>query len=488
MAVDTLTTSISNAVRELLAPTVETTSKELSRIWRKLVTTNRGVGMDMVGRDWKVKKVFRTGLGGAFRFGQLGAKNMLTDDTITQFGVYGDNAITVFPGLNETTTPGYVQSTITLVQGEGNLHIPLTLKRAAALGAMIGEPVQAVIQSTAERVAQTRINAFLIEDGSGLLGTFTVGGTAFTINGDGDTVTLDAGQSAIQRFEDGTQVDIFDSTTNTKMNTSGPVLCGRVNPLGDDFKLFQFEGTTALLASTQYDLVIWDSGRVSEGTDAADLPTSLSEIVVATGTLYNIDLDKYPKRRGYVISNGGAAMDEITLFKIAARNRHGRAMPDMIDTYVASEGVWASYIESSDVLYTAERNGATIRVNDGVEEQMFFSSFGRRYELLADDHITAGTIYGIKVRDDNFKVYVPPRIPGSTANSMFEGGIEFLGNLLGWTDIFGGAKATGGTADDGKTTDMLEAPFLMPYEIAPDVWGGQKITAVSEAYSALQAL
>ncbi|KKN57164.1 hypothetical protein LCGC14_0564920 [marine sediment metagenome] len=488
MAVDTLTTSVSDSVRELLAPTVEVMGHDISAIWRKLVTTNRGVGMDMVGRDWKVKKVFRTGLAGAFGFEQLGAKAMLTDNTVTQFGVYGDNAITVFQGLDESTTPGYVQSTITLVQGKGIVHVPLTLKRAAALGAMIGEPLQAVIEGTANRVAQTRVNAFLAEDGSGLIGTFTVGGSDITINGDGDTVTLDSGQSAIQRFEDGQTIDLFRSSDDVKMNTGGPVFVGRVNPLGNDFQLFQFSGSTTLATTIQYDLVVRSAGRTSGSATASDLPTALSSLVVATGTLFGIDLDKYPKRRGYVVSNAGAAMDEPTLFKIAARNRHGSAHPDTIDTYVASEGVWAAYVENQDVLYTAERNGSLVNVNDGVNEAMFFNSYGRRYELLADNYITDGTIYGIKTRDQNFKIYVPPALPGAQSLGMFDGGVEFIGNLLGWSDIFGGAKATGGTSDDGKTTDMLEAPFLLPYQIAPDIWGGQKITNVLTAYSALQGL
>ncbi len=357
-------------------------------------------------------------------------------------------------------------------------------------------------------------------------------------------VTLIGG--SIRRFFDGMPLDIilWDKSADTLYwinchNAAGtivqestvPFYCQQVDSLANTMQIVNITGKirSLLTTSTATDIpdvaagdrafliphkalmgLSWANstslqtcGIIVVGADTSyhsNMPVGVERILKSSGTLYGsgfgaatsttagIDLTRHPEFKTYEVSVG-AALDEGTLIRLAARLEHARGSYAAPDSFYCSEGVFASLVDNLDVVHQMERNGKAINVELGVDEGAMFRAFGRVYALKTDSFLGVGKLYGVVQRNNNWKRYVPPKCPGTQTHAGFDGGVEFVvPALTGGNSIFQGVKTTGTSpaypSAAGQTTDMLEAPFWMLYQIVPDVLPGLKLTDITEDYGA----
>lgn len=510
----TITAAIGRMLAESLVPKVDTIIGDLDDLMSEIVPAKGGRFNPYVGRSWEVNWTFRVGNAGATAWGPVGGPDMLTTpNSGTTVGVpndyqqYGD--VSFWPGLSEGTAQAYMTRNIALKKLLFSMFAPLEIIRAGNLGLAIGEPMEHTLEASARKLALQRINAFYSVKGNsqtirGRVGQFTTGATPTIVPGTNLTITLldatgsgETGTSG-RRFEPGEAFDLYVSNSNTRVN-SVPVFVSTPNPLTGTSAPFQ--GTIQLsittgsitLANTTYDLVLRNSGRES-GTN--NLPTCLDETFLDPAgsagptSIYGVSSANFPQF-GSLIRDVNSSLDEQKLMKYIARIQHARAGMWDIDTLVSTPGVWARLFQDTMVLPAVasatatgpsvyQRNGAVVTYKGGVADAPSFSFGGKNYKFLANSWVPAGTLYGMKLRN-NWQRVTPPKLPGSGKHGNF-GELEFIAPLWsGNSNIFYPLSQVGG-ANAGALTNMLWAPGEMHYELIPDQLQGLKLTRLTEFY------
>lgn len=496
-------------IRETLTPRIDYYTKELSPWFKTVFPSSKNVVKADWGRDWLVKKTFRTGLAGAFQFGSMtpGTAYLATGDTAApNFNIYGESSQSVWQTPNQATSPGFFNWQIGLTKGIGNMYIPAELRRVAATGAAIGDEFSANIDATAENVALNVCNAFFAETHTisgkqvpGILATIAtttggVFGAGAWASGTAKTA-IPILSGSIRRFADGLQVDLWydNDGTLTKINTGGPVFVNVTDDLADTIGLVNMgsgdsgssyaitiptSGTTVYI--TPHMAYAATSYVLASVQPYPNLPFGIERVLINSGSLYGtagtggIDLSRHPVFKSYLI-NVGASLDEMELMRYIARWQRSRSTLFHPDTFVCSEGVFVGYVANGlEGVYNYERNAQALTIKGGVKDvggsAMSFDAFGKTYFIKTDPFIGKGKMYGTVTRNQNWKRYVPPRLTNTRTHEVFDAGVEFVVPLLnpGANDIFQGVKQ----AATAATTDMLEAPFNYPYQIVPDILPG----------------
>ena len=511
--------------QETLSPQVDQFILGISPFFRRVFRDSRNVFRDPdMGEGWKVRKIFQTGLGGAFEYQGMTTNALLstTDTGAPMFNVYGNTSQHVWPGADVSGAPGYFRWLVTLGMGLGNMHMPLELLRHAELPAksVMADQFTNIIKATARTVAYGVVNPFFAESATsplgllptlfGILSNFAIANNgATTINGVNLTLNvrqvsvqllLSAGGS-VRRLTDGMRVDLWWDNAGvwTLLNTTGPLFLTHVDPLSHTFRLVNM-GTAAqvFVAATTYRVTphrAYGDAVVIPTSVRPFLPMGLERFLISTGTLFgsslgatdSINLANAPFFRSYLQGPIGAALDENVLRRIVARVAHSRDNTLQIDTLLGSEGLWSAYADNLDGMYTIERNGRLLDIKAGLvtpEDDgtfMFFNAFGQKWRCMWDPWPAAGTLYGLKTNDRNFKMMVPPRMPGSTTRGEFDQGVEFV-----WKVLSGSNGIFAPVFDNmGNLTNMVQAPFYYPFEFVPDVIPGLKITGLTEDYAPL---
>ena len=148
----TISSTISNVVQEVLTRKIDTLMLRVSPFFRNVFRDSRGVENDpRIGRDWKIIRTFTLGLSGATEFAAMAGADIADVGSAVGYKAYSN--VETWPGLPESTAPAYVQRTILLKKMKINMHVPLTLMRAALMGASIGDQVERTVDTTALRVA-----------------------------------------------------------------------------------------------------------------------------------------------------------------------------------------------------------------------------------------------------------------------------------------------------------------------------------------------
>lgn len=509
--------SLTPVTQETLTPQVDENILKISRFFRRIFRDSSGVFRDKyMGEGWKVRKTFQTGTAGAFEYQPMSQAAYLTaqDTGNPNFQVYGTTAQRTFPGADVSGAPAYFNWLLTLNSGLGNMHMPLELLRHAELNAALIDQFANIIKATARTVAYGIVNPFFAESVNaaagnahalnGVLGKFactaTINGTNLVLASKGVSVaqTLGAGGS-IRRITDGMRVELWENATSTSawtlLNTAGPLFVTHTDTLANTFKLVNVSDSavTFTASRTYYILPYKAYGTTTSFTTATwpYLPMSLERLLISTGYLYGsdaagtgaINVDNAPWFKSYVQSVG-SALDENTLRRYVARMAHARDNTMQIDTLLASEGVWSGYADNIDGIYTFDRNGQNLNIKGGMSNGsddgtfMYFEAFGQRWRCMWDPWPAAGTLYGLKTDDRNFKMMVPPRLPRAGSNTQFDSGVEFV-----WPAVSGTSSIFGPTYNTaGALTDMVQAPFYYPFEFVPDVIPGMKLTGITESY------
>lgn len=465
----------------------------------------------------------------------------LAATTSINSNIYGASAGTTWPGAGFSTAPAYWQYRLSFVRMKGNMHFPAEIRRIDNLNSMVGNQYAAIIESTAQQMAFQLCNAFWADTATvtradaatatvcGVLGTLTVGGGAGQFaDSDWASGTARTGLAlttgSVRRFEDGMRVSLYCwDTTDDKLvqmdygtdagAATGPVFVTLTNSLGDTIGLVNQSGRTITAAThiygttiyitlpnaipvaglhgTHYNTVELTSGVTAQG----NLPWGINTVMKNSGYLYGtvlstglvsddgLSLTQHPRFKSYN-QTVSAALDESLLLQYASRWQHARGQMFAVDEFWTTEGVFGGYVEGIDGLYTYERNGSRLNAQGGVtgggendEAVMTFAAYGKVYKIRTDPFISAGKLYGVVTRNNNWKKYVPPRLPGVKGYDGFDNSIEFIVPMLtGSSEIFQGIKTSA-----GATTDVLEAPFNYLYQTAADIAPGIVLSSITES-------
>lgn len=522
-------TMLNNAVEQTLTPTVDYAMSMTSKAFRRIGMDSSSVDFSPVyGQGWLVTKIFSTGKAGAFQWGPMNkaANNLIAGDgTNINFNVLGASTQDTWPSADVTTSPAYYQWQCTLGKAKGNIILNAEMLRTNELTAAKMDILSDTIKTAAEKVAHHVCSSFFCETEtftttSGHVGTLegcVLAQVEYTSSLSVAAYTADSARTlstgSIRRFQESMECDLLiaDASTDTLIRVnaaSTPVFVSIVDGLANTVLIVNGSGSTIshtygagdkmfLIPHKALDNQGWSATTAgatltlgASTTYYPQMPFNLERILKGSGTILGygttsltsgIDLARFPRYRSYVQVASGP-LDERSLFDWAARLERARGLEYAPDEFWTSEGVLSGLTDNLDGYYTWDRNGETVKANLGFDDTIRFSAFGKTFSILGESYVGQGKLYGVITRNKNWKRHVPPRVPGSTSGRGFDRGIEFIVPLVnpGTNDIWQGVKSSG-----GATTDQLECPFWLPYNIVPDNTCGMKVSNLTESIGAV---
>lgn len=456
---------------------------------KKLVESNMGVTRDGLGRGWQKIQVFKTGLGGAASWRSVAGPaptvpNSSTDSALgdtLQFAIYGTPQ--TFPPATEHTVPAYVQKSCTLKEMYGSFTVPLEILRLDQLSTNMANQYAAIVDGAAKRVALREILAYWATSNGGYISLTASGTRSLTPTSAAGTPTTFTAADGLSyydclRIQAGETVDIFrnSSGTWTQLNaTNQPVFVLHSDPVARQLTVLAAGGSDVTI-STGYVIEFHprSSSTLDSGSVVTSQPTPLESVIVNSGSPYGLSLTNYPYFKSVIASVDGP-LTETILNRYVALAMHSKAMADRPDSLVTTPGVKANYIASLDYSGRREARRTPIRINDGIAEGWDYTYDGTNMSVDCSNFCPAGTLYGLKMREGNWKKIVPPKIPGHGTESKFGDGVEFVGSVT-HPSIFVPTRAT----STASMTDFVEAPFKRWVEFLPECISGLKITGLHE--------
>jgi len=476
----TIATAIQKIWIEDFAPGVRTALLELDKTFANFRDTSMGVRSENMGRDWKVKHTFLTSLAGKLRaYTNMGESDIYGAGTDPVIRVNGATPAT-WPGLDGQPLPGYVQREISLKRWKGNTFIPSQYLRADQLDSVIADAVANIIKQTALMVATWKANCFFSADKYHALGTVGVvdsgGGTGtHTV-----TITIDT-NNRIRKFQPGLEVDIiYDNSGVTKRNTNGTLVVTTVDPISNQVTIAHAKGSGtnfgSQVAATDV-IVLTDSVTGTWASPTVGGPSRFDEFFVNSGTLFGgtIDLAVYPQFKSIIVSNLGSALTEADLRKYVGAYLDIFGPSKAPDTLLTTQGVLNAYVAETDDMWMYGIQGQPLRKEGGFELGSYDYD-GKRLAWKVSPLVEKGRLYGVRMAN-NFRRYVPPRLPKAGGNKFFNQDIEFLAPLGGLNGIWMFVTY------NNSITDWTQAPFECCEEYAPEILQGVKISGITEEYA-----
>lgn len=466
--------ALDKVIKEELSPGIRESLPDIDDVFKEIVTTSMGVERDGLGRDWKFIHTFETGLSGAYAVRSAAGSSIVSSlDNVNMF-----DAPQGFPTYTEATATSFLQKTITLKEGFGNIAIPHQYLRADQLTASIGSAVKAILRGTAKKVAHLHAVNFYADDVTNV-SIGDVGDISATGTNNGTTaVTVDfSGTDAsgkVNRFFPGLLVDIYDSTGTTHRNSAFLVVVDQVDPLGNTVVFKSVNGSSTISFDDDDFVTFKDSkGQGFSG---------LNSWIKASGSVFGINLATYPQFKSLIQAIGGNLTEQVLNANMANfHDSYGGKY--FLDTIITTAGVTTTLINDldSDVNRFA-RQGKTLSVQGGWDE-VGYSYKGRPCRWLISSYVNGrtaagGDLYAIKTAEQNIQRFVPPALPGSASEGMFDGSVEFVAPLGGFSGIFMQSRLASGAASDG-----IEAPFVCVQEWCASNVQSMKLTGLTETYS-----
>ncbi len=493
-AVSTLK-GLDKIIREDLMFQERVLEPKVDGIFSKMYDTSAGVvsGGGRVGSTtggFTVIHTFATGVAGAFRNLAAGGDNDIDPDITGQSIMYSPSV--TFPGATDAVAPGYVQKTVTLVEGLGVFALPLHLIMAEQLDATIAKPVSLTIKGTAKNVAQSEANNFYATDGQNIALCTLVkdvnssGNASVTFtnaNATDDQMDVVMGIQAdvigrVGRFYPGMTCSIFKSDFTVE-RTTGTLIVTNVDYVGRTVSFVSLTGVNlnTLTQEANDVITLWTSGDIG-AVDLGYGPSGIDKWTVSgSSSVFGIDQTTHSQFNS-VVSAVNNVLDQAVLdTNIGAFYDAYSDMCDL-DSMITTAGVINNYIENTDGLWRYERhNTGALKLKEGWTS-FDYTYQGRNFELLQSRYVTNGVLYACKLADQNLKRYVPPRIPSAGKRSEFAPEIQWLGPIVGSNSIFLPARNS-----SAKLTRFVEAPFFCQREICPEQLQGVKLTGLTELFA-----
>lgn len=477
--------AVSKMIREELAPTLQETLPQVAPVFEKMLVTSMGVTTDGIGRDWKVLHSFATSLAGGFEW-----STRPTGPTTTQTSSIPANPWVIgspgtFPNHSVTAHVGIDSTYFKLVQGVGNLHMPLHILKMDQLSAPVANYVKAEIEGAAKLITNYRALAFFLDDdGSSHLSIGKIGSCTDVDATKKVKITLDTtgtvNSGRIRRFFPGMFIDILDADSSpsayAKGNSTKNCIVDSVDYLGGHIYVATVDGgadtflqNSAIAAG---DLIV---PRALGAVTTFYGPFGLIDWIKESGTIGDstggIALATHPQY-GSLIGDVSGALTEEVLNKYMAGFHDAGNGP--LDTFITTQGAVVRYLEELGDQFRIQRGGQALAVRSGWTK-LDYTYDGREMQWLVSPYSPTGVLWGLKMQGGNWKRYVPPAIPGASKQSGFPGEIEFVAPLMGSKSIF---KPTYNSS--GNTQDVLEAPFWTFTQTCPTLPMSLKLTNLTE--------
>jgi hypothetical protein len=497
----TISDAVELTLEQKIVPTIFESLWELDPIYPMIQRSSMNVVRNSnIGRGWKIQKVWVTGVAGGAKFTSAQGGNVVSGPS--NFNVY--DTPSSFQGVDETSTPAFIQSNVTLIEHRGNFYLPHQLLRADRLNASIGSVVAQNLKGVGELLAQQE--AALFYSSSATTGELAdIGDTSataanktapaadtsvmvFLLDGTNNT------SGRVHRFRPGMMVDLYSSDGVTKRNLGFTLVVDNVDPLASKIEVRRIDGGTFQVSTTLNGGVTYagaggDNDILVIKDSVNQTPKGIESWIADGSTVtsfFGIDVRNFGQYKSYIPSSIGSALTENILNKHFAK--YFEAFPGKkLDTAITTMGALIGFIDNIDSGLQAGSNASSGRVRYDRNGQAFeieagWESFKYRFasrpiEIYTSTYCAFGTLYAGKMRNGGIVRYVPPTIPGAKVDSRFGTEVEFVAPLggSGMQGIFKHAHSSA-----GATTDFVEAPFVRQWNVMPANPNWMKMVGITE--------
>lgn len=500
MANTAIITSIANLMREEIGPTVfEMLPSEIDPAFEDFEITSDGVKRFAdISRGWLMRMTCSSGLAGAMKWVDPAA-----DKVGTNSSRHHTNATQLpsnrFPSAAGLPLKSIIQFEVPLAKAMGNLAWPLEFLRAEKMSASLAKYTELNIEGEARMIALHQAQSFFAPVGGETGGVLAfVNGTPGSTGDSDGIVTCDVDNGRLNQFQDGMLVDIYRNSGGdwTQVNLSGTAatrgVVDGVNYLADndgtacDALRIVFDGTLDE-AVADNDLIVLKDSHVdpSSGNDYSRTgPLGLDDMIKAAAastylmspnnsSSYGIELANYPSYGSLVEAIDGV-LDEDTLNKWLGIFFDATGLP--LDTALTTRGVKNKLYEYPTVdsgRQVTDRTGRVRQYTMG-RDDLKMAYEGRNFRVLQSRFCRDGLLYVLQ-RSGNYKIAVPPRQPGTTGkDTQYGAPFELVGKALGYNNDFIPVHS------GDSHTEMVEAPFVLHYQIVAEKPQGIKLTGITE--------
>jgi hypothetical protein len=481
----TVSDNIQYALVQKIVPTILESLWGLDPVYPMFRRSSTGVKRNGdIGRGWQVKKTWSTGMAGGAKFQSAQGSNVLSGPV--QATMY--DTPNTFQGVDETTAPALLQTTLTLIQHAGNFFLPHQIMRADRLSASIGSIVALNLKGLAELLAQQEAAVWYSNDTTtyalanlgDVSACCTVSGATMVIDIDDLTDGTNSAYGRVHRFRPGMLVDVYDKTGATKRNAGFYLLVDNVDALAGTVTLRRVDGQD-LGWTVDTDIVNDDVVVIKDSVSTA--PNSLESWIAdgVTNTSWfglTVNTTTNSQYRSYLVDHGTATTPtEATWNKYHGRFFEaypGKELSDALTTtgvllaFIANLDGYVNLVDANSGVsgrIRYDRQGQAMKADMGWES--FDYRFGsKRCKIWTSTYMAPGTWIAGKLGQGGITRYVPPRLPGSNVDSRFGEEVEFIAGLGGSGGYQGGIFKHAHSSS-GQTTDFVEAPFVRHWNCMP---------------------
>lgn len=516
---DTLFSANSTVIKELIGENVELLMPEIDPTFRDMILSSMTVedASNRIGRDWKIKRRFMSGLAGVIEGGnQSNFFNMVGDTTTA----YGNKLLT--HALNETwpdPTQGRSQAPIemamTLYSINTNLMLTLGMLQAEAIPANIKEYVMPILTGFAKNIALWMANSWHADpENEFRLASFD--GASATWNNTTKRLAFTPTENTTHKFFVGQELDCFFEDIGTGgpilVNAEGTGASATRSPCFVDSVDYWTGEVTLQFGASNVDLTAgfsiaiadadgafvtnartkggtntvptftkgfyaWKSFAVHGGTPAAASSKILKNLADSSEF---IDVTVHPEFRSGVFQSVGELTETKLLQYLEASERALSPFGWYLDTILAPEGVWLNMFDSRQSMEQIDRTGRPGSLNSlGLAEGFSITSQGRTYQGYTSRFMNSGEVLAFR-RQNNWKILTPPDPSGVTRSSLpgregqdakfpftFVGG-ALQGNGQDKMPLYATATPQNGSATVTLPTEGVQMPGMLRCQMVPE--------------------
>jgi hypothetical protein len=492
---------LSTQVQDELPMVINDSFKGIDPVWSRINQTSIGVVSSETAQmnyKWQVNHTFEGGLAGNMVPGDTNPAIM--DDTLySGMGTKFLNTATLggttggFPTATDSPHAGVWERKLNLHVTKGNFPVPVQWLQMDKLSATHIKQIAMDIKAIGKLRAQMEAISFFCKKVNAVPTLGSPAADVVILDND-KTATITITDGRISYFYPGMLIDAVASNALTTSLFDGVVMVSAVNYLAKTITIvgggalsnveLNDGGVTLSASGATKALLIWRGTSqyrplVSWGLEDWIKPGAVSgadryafQTAIDAG---GIDLLAHPEMASQIVAVDGALTDTVLNGYVGGFiDAYGDAAPD---TILTTWGTTLKYIQAPNASgldrMMFDRQAAALTVKGGFSTVSFVFN-GRNMEWMTSSLVLPGTLYGLKLRDNNIKRYVPPRVGGSDSRIGAE--VEFLAPLGGHSGIFKIAHAA-----SGASLEMLEAPFWQYRLIAALDPRSIKLTGLTEA-------
>jgi hypothetical protein len=502
----------------------------LDPVYMDTIASAQGVGpADDLGRDWKLLKVFHTGLTGVIDGGGPQGDFPIYGDTD-----FNDNRLGkklwmqqlehTWPDPLKGPNPAPFRLGVPMRSILTNLLMTMGEMSADVQKAFIGNYIMPKLTGFARNVGQKLCNyTYLSQNDFYALASIVSGEFEYLHSHDdpsssepGDILRIDitASTHAVHRFFVGQRLNLFTSNGATKRASSttneDEFIVTAVDPLTGFVDLMLADGSEieGEVTIADGDIIVFANTKGNSNTPFASgqfftgiaglnswmktgdtsgfASTNVNTLLGAERDSSNsINVNVHPEFKSMFLSLGGNPLTEHMLRKILRRwHAQEQMWGNSVDTLIWSDGVAMAYEATKIGREFIDRTGRLSSMrNEGSQEGFQFSMDGRTYTAHTSHWIEDGTVYGIRKGGGNWKRYVPPDFSGLQQDDKAAPfhPFRFVGSAMTGTNsrqipIF--KTQTGSAGANTLLTEGVALPGWVRMQLVPDQPAGIKLTNV----------